>query len=251
MSIATNRALIHELQERIDKIAGGSAKKRGTLPFGVPEIDDRLPGGGLAFGALHEIAGGGSDAVVGAVSALFAASIAARTKGTVVWCLTRPDLFAPGLAQVGLHPDRVIYCESDNEDGVLASMEEALSFGGLSTVVGELVRLPMTESRRLNLAAEKTGVMGIVIRRWRRPAEATDFGNPTASSTRWRVSCLPSEPLPVEGVGRPRWLLELLRAKAGESFDIAVGAPDLKGRLASISRDPDQGDMGDLKWSRM
>lgn len=250
MSGAANRALIHELQEKIDKIAGGSARKRTKLPFGVPEIDDRLPGG-LAFGALHEIAGGGSEMVAGAVSALLAASIAARTKGMVVWCLTRPDLFAPGLAQVGLHPDRVIYCESDNEDGVLASMEEALSFGGLSVVVGELVRLPMTESRRLHLAAEKTGVMGVVIRRWRRPAEATDFGNPTASSTRWRVSCLPSEPLPVDGVGRPRWRLELIRAKAGESFDIAVGAPDSNGLLSPVRPEQHLSKTGGPKWSRI
>ena len=56
MSGAANRALIHELQEKIDKIAGGSARKRTTLPFGVPEIDDRLPGGGLAFGALYDLA---------------------------------------------------------------------------------------------------------------------------------------------------------------------------------------------------
>ncbi len=32
-------------------------------------------------------------------------------------------------------------------------MEEALSFGGLEAVVAELVRLPMTASRRLHLAA--------------------------------------------------------------------------------------------------
>ena len=34
-------------------------------------------------------------------AALFAAGIAARTTGPIVWCLTRPDLFFPVLAQVG------------------------------------------------------------------------------------------------------------------------------------------------------
>lgn len=58
---------------------------------------------------------------------------------------------------------------------MLASMEEALSFGGLGAVVAELVRLPMTASRRLQLAAEKTGTMGLVVRRWRRQTEASDF----------------------------------------------------------------------------
>jgi len=54
-------------------------RRRLVLPFGVPEIDKRLPGGRLALGALHEIAGGGNGAVDGAATALFAAAIAART----------------------------------------------------------------------------------------------------------------------------------------------------------------------------
>lgn len=99
--------------------------------------------------------------VDGAAAALFAAGIAARTKGPVVWCLTRPDLFFPALAQVGLHPDRVIFVESDREEDVLANMEEGLAFGGLGAVVGELVRLPMVGSRRLQLAAERTGTMAL------------------------------------------------------------------------------------------
>jgi hypothetical protein len=55
------------------------------------------------------------------------------------------------------------------------------------------VRLPMVSSRRLQLAAEKTGTMGIAVRRWRRQTEANDFGQPTASTTRWRVSVMPTK----------------------------------------------------------
>jgi len=39
--------------------------------------------GGLALGALHEVAGGGNGAIDGAAAALFAAGIAARTGGRV------------------------------------------------------------------------------------------------------------------------------------------------------------------------
>ncbi|WP_420093997.1 ImuA family protein, partial [Agrobacterium pusense] len=151
--------VICDLRGRIASMEGTAAKRAGTLSFGVPEIDASLPGGGLAYGALHEFAGGGSGTVDGAAAALFVAGIAARTKGPVIWCLTRPDLFFPALAQVGLHPDRVIFVESDREEDVLANMEEGLSFGGLGAVVGELVRLPMVSSRRLQLAAERTGTM--------------------------------------------------------------------------------------------
>jgi len=236
MTRNVNPEILAELQERIDQIAGGSAKKRPTLPFGVDEIDARLPGGGLAYGCTHEIAGGGSDAVTGAVSSLFAAGIAARTKGPVIWCLHRPDIFAPALQQVGLDMGRVIFVESDKEEMVLENAEEALRYGGLGAVVAETVRLPMVASRRLQLAAEQTGTLGLIIRRWRRQTEATDYGQPTASVTRWRVSSMPSEPLPVPGVGRPRWMVELMRSRAGEAFDVEVAACDDKGRIASIER---------------
>ena len=195
-------------------------------------MDLRLPGGGLGLGALHEVAGGGNGAVDGAVAALFAAGIAARTKGKVLWCIARPDLFAPGLAQAGLAPDRVIYVEAGDDRAVLACMEEGLRHGGLGAVVGEVARLSMTASRRLQLAAEGTGSIGIALRRWRRQTETADFGQPTAAATRWRVSALPSAALPVPGVGRHRWLVELIRARAGESADFELEACDDTGHLA-------------------
>jgi len=95
---AVRDQVLADLRERISSIQGEGAKKKGCLPFGVREIDSILPGGGLAHGALHEFAGGGSGTVDGAAAALFAAGIAARTKGSIVWCLTRPDLFFPALA---------------------------------------------------------------------------------------------------------------------------------------------------------
>ena len=183
---------IKSLRAQIEKIEGRSRRLRSVLPFGIAEVDSRLPGGGLALGALHEVAGGGNGAIDGAAAALFAAGIAARTKGKVLWCIARPDLFAPGLAQAGLAPDRVIYVEAGDERAVLACMEEGLRHGGLGAVVAEVARLSMTASRRLQLAAEGTGSIGIALRRWRRQTETADFGQPTAAVTRWRVSALPS-----------------------------------------------------------
>src|SRR5215470_6332996 len=90
----------------------------------------------------------------------------------------------------------------------------------------------MTASRRLRLAAEDSGEVGLALRRWRRQADATQFGLPTAATTRWRVSALPSTPLPVPGVGRARWRLELVRCRGGEGGVFEVEACDAQGRLA-------------------
>lgn len=223
---------IQSLREQIARIEGTNRRAKAVLPFGVAEVDARLPGGGLALGALHEVAGGGNGAIDGAAAALFSAGVAARTRGRVLWCITRPDLFAPAFAQAGLVPDRVIYVEAGDDKAVLSCMEEGLRHGGLGSVVGEVARLSMTASRRLQLAAEGTGSVGIALRRWRRQAEAADFGQPTAAMTRWRISVMPSSPLPVPGVGRPRWLVELIRARAGDSADFELEACDDTGCLA-------------------
>lgn len=226
------RPAVEKLRAEIARLEQQDRPNHAVLPFGVEAVDTRLPGGGLARGALHEIAGGGSAAVHGSAAVLFAAGIVARLDGSVLWCLTRPDLFAPATFQAGLDPDQVIYVEAGDDTGVLACCEEGLRHGGLAAVVAEVGRLSMTASRRLQLAAEQTGTLGIVLRRWRRPADASDFGQPTAAVTRWRVTALPSEPLPVPGVGRARWLVELIRARAGESADFTLEACDDQGRLA-------------------
>jgi protein ImuA len=220
------------LRSQIAKIEAGGRAPKGVLPFGVAALDAHLPAGGLGLGALHEVAGGHNGAIDGAASALFAASIAARTRGPVLWCVTRTDLFAPALCQVGLSPDRLIYFEAGDEKAVLAAFEDGLRHGGFGAVVGEVARLSMTASRRLQLCAEATGTLGLAVRRWRRQSEAAEFGQPTAALTRWRVTALPSSPLPAAGVGRARWRVELIRCKAGECADFELEAPDETGRLA-------------------
>ena len=80
---------IQALRARIEQIEAGHKRPSAALPFGIAAIDQHLPGGGLAEAALHEVAGGGNGAIDGAAAALFAAGIAARTSGKVLWCLVR------------------------------------------------------------------------------------------------------------------------------------------------------------------
>lgn len=237
--MASKANILADLRDKVEKIEGTKARPRSTIAFGVDDIDRQLPGGGLAYGAIHEVAGGGADVVNGAVSALFVAGIAARTTGHVIWCLSRDDLYAPSLTQVGLHPDRVIYVQGNDEAAVMSSFEEALRWRGLAAVIGEFIRLPMTESRRFQLAAESSGNLGLIIRRWRRQSEAVDFGNPTAAATRWRISTLPSEPLPVPGIGRPRWFVELMRARGSDARDWSVSACDKYDRMKVVKGEAD------------
>nr|WP_156949172.1 damage-inducible mutagenesis protein [Bradyrhizobium sp. WSM1417] len=206
--------------------AGGEADRK-ALPFGIDAVDRWLPGGGLVLGAVHEICEQGTDAARASLSALFAAAILARLPGPVIWCLHSRDLFAPALARVGLHPDRVIYCETWKDSEVLPAMEEGLRHGGLAGVVGELVRLPLTPSRRLQLAAEASGVVAFVLRRSGAKADENN-----ACFSRWRLSSSPSGPMSDFDMGRACWQLELLRCRGAEANTWTVEAPDAKGHLA-------------------
>ena len=129
--------VLDELRGRIARIEQAGRPQHRVVPFGLAEIDARLPQGGLVIGALHEIAGGGLGAVHAAAAVLFVAGVLARIDGTVLWCLRTRDLFAPALAGAGLHPDRVIFAECGNERTVLLCLEEGLRHAG---VVGEVAR---------------------------------------------------------------------------------------------------------------
>ena len=219
------------LRAEVRALESAGAEQRECLPFGLEALDARLAGGGLAVASLHEAAGERSGPADEAAATLFLAAIAARRPGTVLWALARRDLFAPGLAAAGLGPDRVLYAECGRDEDVLAVMEEGLRHGGLAAVVGEVGRALMPATRRLQLAAEEGGTPALMLRRWRGSGE-DPLAPPSAAVTRWRLACVPSSPLPVPGIGRPRWRLALARQRGGAPFDLIVETPDAEARLA-------------------
>lgn len=224
-------AILKQLRETLNGLEDRGFRRRPVLPFGVETVDSRLTGGGLRLDALHEVAAAGPDMAEDCAASLFMGGIAARAWGPVLWVVRRRDLFAPGLSQVGLDHKRLIYAEARDDAELLAVMEEALRHRGLGAVIGEVKRADMTASRRLQLAAEGGRTIALLMKRHAR--EGSDpIGMPSAAVTRWRIGCAPSTPLPVEGVGRHRWRVELARQKGGEGFTQILEACDATGRCA-------------------
>ena len=114
---AAGSAHLGDLRAQVRALEQADRKSVGVLPFEVEALDAVLPGGGLALGALHEVAGGGDDAVGGAAAALFAAGVVARLPGPVLWCVTRPDLFAPALSHAGLGTGSRHLCRGRRREG--------------------------------------------------------------------------------------------------------------------------------------
>jgi protein ImuA len=250
------------LRERIRQIE--QPLRHSVLPFGVEAIDAVLPGGGLARGAVHEILATGGDEEDAASAAGFAAGIVARLGtrpppgSTILWCQKSADLYGPGLQAHGLDPARLVLVTARRDSELLWVIEEALNAGpaaGIAAVVGEIGRLPMVAGRRLQLAAERSGITALLLRRWHTAAEANaERERPSAALTRWRITALPSGPFapaarlllppPPAGegrgggyagtnlgklVGQPRWRIELLRCRGGRPGNWAVEVADAAG----------------------
>lgn len=220
-------AVLADLRARIARIESVGARHE-VLPFGVEAVDSRLPGGGLAAGALHEIAGS-PELADDASATIFLAGILARTEGPVFWCLRWHDLFAPALHLAGLHPDRVIHVEAGGDTNVLLAMEECLRHPGLAGVVGEVSKYSTTASKRLQLAAEASGVPAFV---FRRGCKAEQLAEGSAAATRWRITASPSEDLGIPSIARPRWRVALERVRGGNPHFWILEGCDATGRIA-------------------
>ncbi len=196
---------------------GPARESHGLFALGLDELDGAI-GGGLRRAALHDlVATGLPDA---AALTGFAAGLAQRVAGTrpIVWArqdyveLEAGRLDAHGLAEFGLDPGRLVLVRARDPAGVLRAGAEALRCPAVGAVLvelwGEPKALDLTASRRLALAAARSGVTAFLVHVLARPG-------PNAATTRWRVEAAPSEPLEANAPGQPAFQVTLLRHRAG------------------------------------
>jgi protein ImuA len=232
MSVAILPTPLAELKALVSAAASGSGAK--VMPFGVGALDERLAGGGLLLGGLHDVAAASPALGDDAAATLFLAGVAARCAlaagAPVLWALTRFDLYAPGLEQIGLPASSVLYAEARDDASLLAVVEDAARDGTPAVVIGEVRTASMVATRRLQLIADETGVPILLLRRWRKSG-IDPLSAPSAAATRWRIGCAASARLPVAGVGRPRWQVDLVRQRGGEAHSWQLEGCDAHGRL--------------------
>ncbi len=220
MSDFRARGRLAALKAKIAAIETGGRTGAAVQPFGDARLDDCLPGGGLPLGHWHEIVGDGLEIETAAAPAAFATLMVAplAQRGEVVWVMRRDDLWAPGLTGLGLPAERLICVCARDEAETLAVMEDALSTIGVAAVVGEVEAADLTAGRRLQLACEKQGATGLLIRRRPFGGLAKKPATGSAAATRWRVSSALSEPPSGEfGLGAPRFQVALERCRGGRT----------------------------------
>lgn len=167
-------------------------------------------------GRLHEVYA--DEAGAAGFAALLAVGLAATKP--VVWLQEKRavqgcgSIQGFGLAGLGLNPRDWLFVRSRDGKAMLQACLDAVRCPGLGAVVfqaqGRLPELDLTASRRLTLAAERSGVTVLVVRTEAEPV-------PSAAETRWAVAPAPSRALAANAPGVPAFDLELLRQRAGPS----------------------------------
>ncbi len=204
-------ARLAALRRAIHALEGGPAASE-PLAFGDPLIDRPL-GGGLARGALHEIA---ATSPLAAAPLGFALALVARASGPLVLVLHEPAAaedgapYGPGLDAFGVTPERLLLVRVRRAEQVLWAMEEALRLAALAAVIGEIRgnarAIDLVATRRLALAACKSHVPAFLLRAGARPGAI-------AAATRWAIGPAPSAD--ALGPGPPRLEARLLRNRSG------------------------------------
>jgi hypothetical protein len=169
-------ALTLEQLARLCRDAEGSRGARPpAAPSGFPELDASLPGGGWPIGAVAELM---SDAIgIGELSLLVPVlSRLARAGRYIAWIAPPYLPYAPGLAQRGLPLERVLLIRTHSLQESLWAAEQALRCPAIGAVLGWPAYIVDRNVRRLQLAAEAGGSLGILYR----PPEAARESSPAA-----------------------------------------------------------------------
>jgi len=204
--------MLHAAETGIAGEGGGS-----SLALGIPLIDGIL-GGGLGWGALHEIAAVRETELAAATG--FALALTARgRKRETIWIAEDLSLaengapYGPGLPEIGIAPERLLTVAAARGRDVLWAMEEALRCRAVGVVIGELRGrdIDTVATRRLSLAAAAGNTLGLILR-------AAPDDAPSAAATRWIIGAAP--PVPACGIGpphlgAPRLAAHLIRNRRG------------------------------------
>jgi protein ImuA len=201
--------------ERLEAHGHGYAPRKAALGHAGADATLR---GGLALAAVHEVFAEGHQSVA---ATGFIAGLAGRVapRRPLVW--VRQDfseiesgaLSMSGWAELGLDPRCVVSVRAADVDTALRTAADALACDAVGVVVlevwGEARQLDLVANRKLTLAAQVSGVTGLLLRVAAQP-------QPSTAETRWIVRAAHSPPSANWSAwGAPVFDAELVRNRHG------------------------------------
>lgn len=223
-----------------------------TLSTGIEPLDAILPGRGFSRGTLVEWLSAGDGSGAGALLFQVAARVmrsncegsdgnlaSSRKQGCGNLVVIDPwnEFYPPAADRLGIEMQRVLVVHPNNERDTFWALEQSLRCRGV-VVVGCLAHINDRVFRRLQLAAERGGGLGLLLR------AARFRSQPSWASTRLHVTPLgvhgPSARSPqirsteVSDRGR-RLQVELLRSNRGGSCCLELERNDETGAVHLVT----------------
>lgn len=197
-------SLINQLRQELARWQSPrNSPGEGIISTGCPPWDALLPEGGFRRGSLVEWLADGEG--TGRLTlALHLARQASQDGGVVIVLDPERNLFPPAVFHCGIPPQALIVVQPANPGEHLWALEQSLRCRAVAAVLAGLEKLDPLVFRRLQIAAEQGGSLGLLFRpEWVRP-------EPTWAEVRFRV-----EPRPGGLAGRRRVTIEVLRLRGG------------------------------------
>ncbi|HEX3603592.1 MAG TPA: translesion DNA synthesis-associated protein ImuA [Steroidobacteraceae bacterium] len=195
---------------RVWKLKDASAAPaRPVWSTGKSSLDARLPGGGWPTASLIEVLL--DDTGLGEVQ-LFLPALVACQRGSgvearwLVWIAPPHEPYAPALAQQGIELKRLLIVRPASATEALWAAEQALSSGVCAAVLLWLKGTDDRWLRRLKLAAEAGGSLGVLFR-----------------PERHRFESSPANLRLVMSRGEPCARLDLLKVQGGRPGPVDLG----------------------------
>jgi protein ImuA len=178
----------------------------------LPFFAEHMPNGSFPLGAVHEFLYSSQQdktASLGFIAALQTTLL--PPTAVIVWVTKNNFIYPPALAALKLQPQQLIFIQPATAKEALWIVEEALQCQGVSTVIADIDGCTFTQSRRFQLAVEKSNTTGFII------CPQKKVQNSNACFSRWQVKSLPSEPIQnLPGVGYSKWSVTLQKMRNGK-----------------------------------
>ena len=200
---------------RVWKLKDASAAPaRPVWSTGKSSLDARLPGGGWPTASLIEVLL--DDTGLGEVQLFLPALVACQRSATsgsgdapwLVWIAPPHEPYAPALAQQGIDLGRLLVVRPTTATEALWAAEQALSSGVCAAVLLWLRGTDDRWLRRLKLAAEAGGSLGVLFR-----------------PERHRFESSPANLRIIMSQGSPYTRVDLLKVQGGRPGPVDLGGP--------------------------
>ena len=185
----------------LDSVEAVFAKGSGFTTT-LDALDDLAGPNAFVRGVVHEIL-----SERGQGPPMFFATVLARAAcgdRAIVWSDPQSLLYPPAIAAVGIPLSRLLVLRPKNEKDELWALTECLRCSGVGVALACPKHLSTIEARRLQLAAERGGGIGLLLR----PKSAAS--TPYAAATRWLVSSIAGERTV------QKWKVQLIHGHGGQ-----------------------------------